>query len=192
VPVRFPGPEDPDDAIWHFDAGYAVEGQWRVRLDSRDRGLLALFLFSDVHADGAPTRLRPGSHLRVPRLLAGGGAEGCEWRPVARAAATATSDLPVELAVGAAGDVFLCHPFLVHAATWPHRGTEPRIMAQPAIGLLAPFPLSCPADDPTADVSPVERAILLGLAGAPARPASAGLSGPELSPRRCTQGRTGG
>jgi hypothetical protein len=170
VPVRFPSRDDPDDAIWHFDAGYAVAGQWRVRVDSRDRGLLALFLFSDVHPDGAPTRLRPGSHLRVPRLLAGAGPEGCEWRPVARAAATATVDLPVELAVGSAGDVFLCHPFLVHAATWPHRGSEPRIMAQPAIGLLAPFALAGPADDLAADVSPVERAILLGLAGAGARP----------------------
>ena len=26
-------------------------------------------------------------------------------------------------ATGRAGDVFLCHPFIVHTATWPHRGT---------------------------------------------------------------------
>ena len=25
-------------------------------------------------------------------------------------------------ATGVAGDVFVCHPFLVHRATWPHRG----------------------------------------------------------------------
>jgi len=36
-----------------------------------------------------------------------------------------TSD-PVELATGEAGDVYLCHPFLVHAAGWPHPKTAPR------------------------------------------------------------------
>jgi hypothetical protein len=37
------------------------------------------------------------------------------------------------LATGRAGDVFLCHPFLVHAASWPHRGDQPRFFAQPCI-----------------------------------------------------------
>ena len=32
-----------------------------------------------------------------------------------------------------AGDVYLCHPFLVHAATWPHTGTTPRFIGQPCI-----------------------------------------------------------
>ncbi|MGH9271495.1 MAG: phytanoyl-CoA dioxygenase, partial [Ilumatobacteraceae bacterium] len=41
--------------------------------------------------------------------------------------------LPVDLATGEAGDVYLCHPFLVHAASFPHRGAQPRFMAQPAI-----------------------------------------------------------
>jgi hypothetical protein len=27
---------------------------------------------------------------------------------------------------------YLCHPFIVHTATWPHRGTVPRIIVQPA------------------------------------------------------------
>jgi hypothetical protein len=39
---------------------------------------------------------------------------------------------------GAAGDVYLCYPFLIHAAQ-PHRGTAPRLMAQPPlepVGLL--------------------------------------------------------
>ena len=49
------------------------------------------------------------------------------------------------------GTVYLCHPFLVHAAQ-PHRGTEPRFMAQP--------PLLPPGEfDPALPPSPVQIAI---------------------------------
>ena len=54
---------------------------------------------------------------------------------------------------GQAGDVFVCHPFLVHAASWPHRGRLPKLMAQPAVALHDQFPMSAP-------LSPVERAIV--------------------------------
>jgi hypothetical protein len=37
-------------------------------------------------------------------------------------------DRPLALATGTAGDVWLCHPFLVHAAQ-PHHGSSPRFMA---------------------------------------------------------------
>jgi hypothetical protein len=60
-------------------------------------------------------------------------------------------------ATGQAGDVFLCHPFIVHTATWPHRGTGPRIIAQPAI--KAPEGFALDGSDP----SPVARAIVRGL-----------------------------
>ena len=48
-------------------------------------------------------------------------------------------DRPLAWATGRAGDVYLCHPFIVHAATWPHRGNAPRFIAQPPlspVGLL--------------------------------------------------------
>src|SRR5687768_13897342 len=48
VPVRFPSTEDPGDAGWHIDGSYAVDGEWWVNVHSTGRGLLALFLFSDV------------------------------------------------------------------------------------------------------------------------------------------------
>jgi hypothetical protein len=48
-------------------------------------------------------------------------------------------------------------PFLVHAASWPHRGRSPRMMAQPGVALHGQF-----AFDPD-DLSPVEQAILAGL-----------------------------
>ena len=37
-----------------------------------------------------------------------------------------------KLATGKAGTVYLCHPFLVHAAQ-AHRGEKPRFMAQPPL-----------------------------------------------------------
>ena len=44
-------------------------------------------------------------------------------------------DGSVGSATGLAGDVYLCHPFLVHAASWPHVGSRPRLIAQPPIAL---------------------------------------------------------
>lgn len=52
--------------------------------------------------------------------------------------------------------MFLCHPFLVHAAMWPHNGRHPRMLAQPAVALHGQFPLTAP-------LSPVEQAILDGI-----------------------------
>lgn len=72
------------------------------------------------------------------------------------------------LATGRAGDVFLCHPFLVHAASWPHRGRLPRMIAQPAVALHGQYPLQAPPGTPP---SPVEQAIL--ASPTPARTASA-------------------
>ena len=77
----------------------------------------------------------------------------------ARLAAQASAARPTALATGRAGDVFLCHPFLVHRATWPHRGVGPRMVAQPAVAIQEPFELR-----ETAAVWPVERAILHALA----------------------------
>ena len=61
---------------------------------------------------------------------------------------------------GRAGDVYLCHPFIVHTATWPHRGTVPRMMAQPAIEAADGFTLD------GSDPSPVAQAMVTGLAAA--------------------------
>ncbi|HEX5290195.1 MAG TPA: hypothetical protein VFX25_15135 [Streptosporangiaceae bacterium] len=55
------------------------------------------------------------------------------------------------------GDVFLCHPFIVHTAPWPHRGAGPRMIAQSAINAPGGFALDGP------DHSPVARAVVAGL-----------------------------
>ena len=158
LPIRFPSTRDPGDAGWHIDGSYDVDGAWWVNVRSRSRGLLALFLFTDVGESDAPTELLVGSHLDVPRVLAPHGERGVFFGDVAGALPGSTFERPRARATGLAGAVFLCHPFLVHRATWPHRGTTPRIIAQPAVAIGEPFALRGGEE-----VCPVEQAILRGL-----------------------------
>jgi hypothetical protein len=65
--------------------------------------------------------------------------------------------MPEALALGAAGTVYLCHPFLVHAAQ-PHHGVTPRFMAQPPLYPRVPFELN----RKDGDYSLVEQAIRAG------------------------------
>ena len=164
IPVRFPSEADPGDAGWHIEGSYRGGEQWWVNVGSRERGLLAIFLLTDVDAGSAPTRIRPGSHHDVPRLLAPAGSEGLPGHKAAVLAAAASAHRPTVLATGRAGDVFLCHPFLVHAASWPHRGRSPRMIAQPGVALFGEYSL---APKPGEPAPPVEQAILAGLAAAP-------------------------
>ena len=155
-PIRFPSPDDPGDAGWHIDVSFGVENpdfmSWRANIHSKGRALLMLFLFSDVGEDDAPTRIRCGSHLDIARRLAPAGDAGLSLRELAADGFAESAHRPEQLATGRSGTVFLCHPFLVHAAQ-PHRGRTPRFMAQP--------PLLPRGNDPIASGggSPVERAI---------------------------------
>lgn len=167
-PLRFPHADEPDDAGWHIEASFQPDdagpgsGQeylgWRVNASSRGRAALVLFLFSEIGEEDAPTRVRVGSHLDVPRVLAPHGAAGASVLDVAGPVEEASRHRPTVLATGASGDVFVCHPFLVHAAQ-PHHGTRPRFMAQPGIEPRVPLD---PAGPPER-LWPVERAIRLGL-----------------------------
>lgn len=151
-PIRFPHPDPPGDDGWHVEGSFGdVATGYRTNLHSRGRALLMLFLFSDVSSDDAPTRVRVGSHRDVPPLLAPFGDEGADGGRLARLAVPASAQRRVAEATGAAGDVFLCHPFLVHAAQ-QHRGTVPRFMAQPPLDPTGLLDL----DNPT---SPVECAV---------------------------------
>jgi hypothetical protein len=157
--ARFPSNVDPGDLGWHVDLSFAgktgdPEGRdysgWRVNVTSRDRALLMLFLFSDVGEADAPTRIRVGSHKDIARLLAPAGEDGMAYLQLAEVAA----ERKIELATGEAGAVYLCHPFLIHAAQ-KHRGTTPRFMSQPPLAPTASFRLE--RDDGA--YSPVEIAI---------------------------------
>jgi hypothetical protein len=154
-PIRFPSPNDPGDAGWHVDVSFGTDNPdfmaWRSNVKSRGRALLMLFLFSDVGPDDAPTRLRKGSHAQIARQLLPYGEDGLTLRELAADGFAATASCEEALATGAAGTVYLCHPFIVHAAQ-PHRGTEPRFMAQPPLLPRGEF-------DPALPPSPVQIAI---------------------------------
>lgn len=164
-PVRFPSDGDPGDTGWHVDASYPPPPnetdqtifRWRINLFSRDRALLVLFLFSDIDAVDAPTRIRAGSHQDVARILAPSGEKGLSFVQLTERL-EASADRPEVLAVGEAGTVYLCHPFLVHAAQ-RHRGTEPRFLAQPPLALKEPFQI----EREDGSYSPVEQAIRIAL-----------------------------
>lgn len=162
-PVRFPSPDDPGDAGWHIDVSFGTENPdfmgWRANVTSKGRALLMLFLFSDVGEDDAPTRIRAGSHLDIARTLASAGENGLTLGQLAANGFADTAGSPKVLATGRAGTVYLCHPFLVHAAQ-PHRGSRPRFMAQPP--LLPATALSLNRED--GGYSPVEQAIRNALA----------------------------
>ena len=163
-PVRFPSPDAPGDDGWHVDASFGTDAadfmEWRSNITSRGRALLMLFLFSQIGPDDAPTRIRAGSHLDMARRLAPHGEAGMTLRDMAATGWTESAGRPEVLATGAPGTVYLCHPFLVHAAQ-PHRGTRPRFMAQPP--LLPATPLALERADGA--YAPVEVAIRHALAG---------------------------
>ncbi len=164
-PIRFPSPEDPGDAGWHIDVSFSWEENptdflsWRANVSSRGRALLMLFLFSEVGEKDAPTRIRVGSHLDIARQLAPAGEAGLTLRELAADNFAGTAHRPEVLATGSPGTVYLCHPFLVHAAQ-PHHGIAPRFMAQPPLLPREPLQL----ERPDGDHSPVEIAIRRALA----------------------------
>lgn len=158
--LRFPSPQSPGDDGWHIDVSFGTEVpdflDWRANIASRGRALLMLFLFSDIGDEDAPTRIRAGSHVDIARQLAPAGEAGLTLRELAADGFARSAHRREVLATGAAGTVYLCHPFLVHAAQ-PHRGTHPRILAQP------PLLPAVPLDPWRAHASPVETAIRAAL-----------------------------
>ena len=155
--VRFPSEMDPGDAGWHIDSSYQRPGSdaWYVNYRSKARGLLLLCLLSDVGLDDAPTRVKPGSHRVIAPLLRRFGDEGIIGQ---------LAPLPVlvettAFATGDAGDVYLCHPFLVHAASWPHRGDAPRFVSQPPISLSDSLQIDARPETLSVVARPVQQAL---------------------------------
>ena len=160
-PVRFPSLQDPGDTGWHVDASFPGDDasnyfEWRINWRSKGRALLMLFLFSDVGELDAPTRIRTGSHIDVAGLLRPFEEQGLSFMELAGQ----LSALPAReevLATGKAGTVYLCHPFVAHAAQ-PHHGTEPRFIAQPPLVSMGDF-----MRGDGLPLSPVETAIQMSL-----------------------------
>jgi hypothetical protein len=136
-PVRFPSLDEPGDDGWHIDGSFTGDDfkdflDIRANVVSRGRALLMLFLFSDVGDDDAPTRIWVGSHLEVARYLAPAGDAGRSLRDMIADRPDWFDTGKEALATGPAGTVYLCHPFLVHAAQ-KHRGRTVKFMAQPPL-----------------------------------------------------------
>lgn len=134
IPVRFPVAPPHDDRGWHIDANTPQpDGSWAVT--GRPHTLLLLTLLSEVGPDDAPTRIRAGSHRDVARVLGPDPLELAEMGPLVD---EASAQRPVVHATGQPGDMYLVHPFTVHAAD-EHRGRTPRFMAQGPVQLTGPL-----------------------------------------------------
>lgn len=129
---------------WHWDGNY-----FRHFVDSPEQGLLLLCLFSEIQPHGGGTLVAAGSHKVVSRFLAQY-PEGLEHRPAIdqcirshqwfSALAGQAQDAPTDRlayfmttsyvdsdahlrvleTMGAPGDIFLCHPLLLHCASQNH------------------------------------------------------------------------
>ena len=161
-PIRFPSKEKAIDTGWHVDASFPGADandylNWRINVYSKGRALLMLFLFSEVSENDAPTRIRVGSHLDVARVLEPEGESGLSFMELAQKL-DATKDRQEIAATGSPGTVYLCHPFIAHAAQ-DHKGSTPKFMAQPPLLTAQAFNLHRVENN----FCPVEIAILKGL-----------------------------
>lgn len=162
-PVRFPSGNQPNDTGKHVDASFPGDEptnylKWRVNIKSKGRALLMLVLYSDVGDNDAPTVIYKGSHIDVARVLYPKGDSGLSFMELAEK----LNGLPERekaLATGKAGTVYLCHPFLVHAAQ-AHTGYTPKFMAQPPLLLKSELSIS---GSEGGGYAPVEQAIRLAL-----------------------------
>jgi hypothetical protein len=160
-PIRFPSKEPAGDTGWHVDASFPGENvnnyfDWRININSKGRVLLMLFLFSDVGELDAPTVIRVGSHLDVAKILHPEGQKGLSFMELARRLDSFPKREEI-LATGKAGTVYLCHPFIVHAAQ-EHRGSTPKFMAQPPLLPKNDFNIQRSKEQ----LCPVEKAIVKG------------------------------
>ncbi|HXY90916.1 MAG TPA: phytanoyl-CoA dioxygenase [Acidimicrobiia bacterium] len=156
VPVRFPSEERPVDVAWHVEGNWKGTTEYHTDLWSTGRGLFALLLLSNTGLDDAPMAMVPGSHRYVPSVLEPYGSDGLGGAAIVAALDPAVLCRRVEFATGEAGDVYLCHPFLVHTATWPHRGTHPRIAVVAKLEIFGGYALD------GSDPSPIASTIAAG------------------------------
>ncbi|HZC26864.1 MAG TPA: hypothetical protein VE287_07560 [Actinopolymorphaceae bacterium] len=145
-------PASPASPGWHKDGDF-----FRHFLDSPEQGLLTLVLWSDVRHQGGATFAAADSVGPVARYLA--------ERP--EGVLPLEFDLPhligqcshfVE-ATGEVGDVYLLHPFILHAKA-QNTLRLPRLITNPPVHLAEPMRFDRDRYD---DHSLVEKAVLAGL-----------------------------
>ena len=161
-PIRFPSTKKPTDTGWHVDASFSKTNKdefldWRINIYSEGKALLMLFLFSDTFENDAPTKIWKGSHQTVAQILYQFEEEGLTFMDLANRFDKPSPD-KIDFAIGQAGTVYLCHPFLIHAAQ-EHKGSSPRFMAQPSLISKRRFII----DDLVKFLCPIEKAIINGI-----------------------------
>jgi len=156
-PATFPGLAEPP---WQApEHGWHVDGiQFHHHIDSRDQGLLPIFLFSDIEPGTCGTAISVGSHKITARVLVDAEPGGLDDAELTRRVLRHPREKVLEMA-GQAGDVVLLHPFMLHAAS-ANTGTTVRFICNPCIPLHEPMNL----DREDAKLySPLERSIVTAL-----------------------------
>jgi hypothetical protein len=143
-------PPDRQTTGWHIDGDY-----FKRYLDSPEQGLLCLILWSDVAAKEGGTFLACDSIGKVAKLLLGS-SHGLDPRPFTTLYKECADFVEI---TGGAGDVVLCHPFMIHAPS-PKATNHVRLLTNPVISLLEPMQFN---RRNAADFSPVELGVLRGL-----------------------------
>lgn len=125
------GPAVPPSAQtpgWHKDGSY-----FRHFLDSPEQSLLTLIYWSDVQPGGGGTLVARDSIGPVARYLRDhpeGIDDGCGH--------LVSQCTQFEELAARAGDVFLVHPFMLHASS-PNRSGRPRVLSNPSVARRDPF-----------------------------------------------------
>jgi hypothetical protein len=142
-------PAGPTTPGWHKDGDF-----FRHFLDSPEQGLLVFVNWTDVVHQGGPTYIATDSVPVVAKFLAEHPEGVLPGEFDFKALIHQCHEF--EEATAAAGDVYLLHPYLLHAASQnPLRRI--RIITNPPVHLTAPMQFDRP------NPSPVERAVLAGL-----------------------------
>lgn len=162
--ITFP---DQDEPPWGPAGKWHVDGaSYHHHIDSKEAGLLAIFLFSDIEPGEGGTALAKGSHKWIARLLRDNEPRGLKGGAVsfrarehfAKRLEVSSDDNMVVEVNGRAGDVMLVHPFLLHARSknLGAKGVDSvRFMCNPNICLHREMVL----DRENGDYSAVEHAI---------------------------------
>lgn len=151
--INLPGFESPPWRAmgWHVDGTH-----FHHHLDSREQGLVGLFLHTDILPEGGGTAIRPGSHRVVAGILQQAEPDGLNSRDLIQQSAAATENLAGVEVIGRAGDMVLMHPFTVHGSS-TNCSDRIRIASNICVPLHEKMHLH--RTDP-AEYSPVERAIV--------------------------------
>jgi hypothetical protein len=151
-------PPSPKANGWHKDGDCFLHF-----LDSPDQGLLIIVLWSDVHSRGGSTFVIGDSVGPVARYLADH-PEGVNPNVGFKNGGFPHQTFVEEChdfqeATGKAGDVYLLHPFLLHASSI-NTLKLPRLITNPCVNFKEPMKFDRPNVN---DHSPVELAILRAL-----------------------------